>query len=454
MPADDLLKVSKFNYSCVDQDGNLLLCNFSRGQNSFSKVLKNNVDKYNIVMGSENIILDENKSYIGDLYNRGFLVNSNVDEYLRVQSLYYNNSMADTLSLIVMPTEQCNFRCKYCYELFEKGKMTVDDQKALLKFIQKRTSHSSRIHISWFGGEPLEAFDVVEYITKNVMTICSNKKIGYSANMTTNAYNLNAGTFDKLYKMRIYSYQITLDGFREQHDKQRIKLDGSGTFDKIVENLLYIKNSPQYKLALITIRINVTKEILENLDEFLRFYKLSFGEDKRFEIRFAITGNFGGEKINDITDKLVDGDTIYEGLSSRHLYEDKLINFADALKAFIPMNLVCYAASKNSFTIGSDLSIYKCTIHFNPKENHLGKILSNGDTTIDEDLHNKWYIKNIEKQECKSCFYFPCCYNASCPLKSNFDIFEDKCSSSALKKNLKNYMLFLSNKLDFKIINF
>ena len=60
MPADDLLKVSKFNYSCVDQDGNLLLCNFSRGQNSFSKVLKNNVDKYNIVMGSENIILDEN----------------------------------------------------------------------------------------------------------------------------------------------------------------------------------------------------------------------------------------------------------------------------------------------------------------------------------------------------------------------------------------------------------
>jgi uncharacterized protein len=274
--------------------------------------------------------------------------------------------------------------------------------------------------------------------------------------MTTNAYNLDPDTFDKLYKIKQYHYQITIDGMKEQHDKQRVRADGSPTFDKIVENLLYIRNNPQkYKLATVAIRVNVTKEILENLDEFVDFYKSNFGEDKRFEVRFAITGDYGGDKIEDFSDNLVDGNVIFEQLASTKLYEDKLVNFTDALRSFNPMNFICYAAEKNSYTIGSDLTIYKCTIHFNTKENNLGKILPNGDTTIDESLLNQWYVKNVEKEECKSCFYYPACYNAACPLKSNFDVFENKnCSAGPWKKNLKNFMLFLSNNIDFKLINF
>ena len=30
------------------------------------------------------------------------------------------------LELIVMPTEQCNFRCIYCYEDFRMGRMNSD----------------------------------------------------------------------------------------------------------------------------------------------------------------------------------------------------------------------------------------------------------------------------------------------------------------------------------------
>ena len=26
------------------------------------------------------------------------------------------------MSLVIMPTEKCNFKCKYCYETFKKGK--------------------------------------------------------------------------------------------------------------------------------------------------------------------------------------------------------------------------------------------------------------------------------------------------------------------------------------------
>ena len=451
-----VLKPSKYIISCVDGNGDLLLCNFVKGISSFCKIDKSEIAVYNSLINNQELLYDENISYHVDLFNRGYFFSEANDEIRTIKSNYYNYALSAPVKLTVMPTENCNFRCKYCYETFEKGKMNQEDQVSLLKFIQNSLTTAPSVHVSWFGGEPLEAIDVVYYVLNNVKEMCAKRYRSYSSGMTTNGYNLDLDTFDELYKLKVYGYQITLDGLKEQHDSQRIKADGSGTFDKIFQNLLKIKNSEGYKLARITVRVNVTRDISFRLDEFIKFYEDYFGNDERFNVRFAITGKYTGLVNDNFENKLMKSEDIYECLEEHNIYENDKINLTDYERFFTPMNLICYASRKNSYIVGSDLTLYKCTIHFDKEENNIGKILKNGKLSLNHDLHNRWYLiddlQNIEKR-CIECFYFPCCLGISCPLKTNFDVLENRCTMSHLKKRLPRYLLYVSNKWEFAKIS-
>ena len=61
------------------------------------------------------------------------------------------------MSLVIMPTEKCNFKCKYCYETFRKGKMSPAVQDAIINYVKKNIRNHTELAVIWFGGEPLEA---------------------------------------------------------------------------------------------------------------------------------------------------------------------------------------------------------------------------------------------------------------------------------------------------------
>ena len=84
--------------------------------------------------------------------------------------------MSKSLRLIIMPTEQCNFRCQYCYESFKFGKMSLEMQDAIINFVRKNIYKYTEVHLDWYGGEPLLAFDVIQYISENVLKICKCAK--------------------------------------------------------------------------------------------------------------------------------------------------------------------------------------------------------------------------------------------------------------------------------------
>ena len=52
--------------------------------------------------------------------------------------------------------------------------------------------------------------------------MCDKQNVQLISDMTTNAYNLDDVNFDMLYNLRVFSYQVTLDGLEEQHNKQRV----------------------------------------------------------------------------------------------------------------------------------------------------------------------------------------------------------------------------------------
>jgi len=450
----EILKKSRFNYSTKDNNGDLLLCNFAKGPSSFSKVKSKDIEKFESIISNSELNYNENEQHIKELFERGFLVAKSTDENITVNSLYYNAALNNRLMVIIMPTEQCNFRCPYCYETHKKGKMTKDNQKALLKYIQRKLSDTPKLLISWFGGEPLEAVDVIDYIMENVRDMCSKRDVAYSSDMTTNGYNLDASTFDRLYNYKIFRYQITIDGLKEQHNQQRYLADGGGTFEKIISNLLYIKNNKKYKFANITIRVNVSREILDKLDEFIKFYKENFGDDSRFSVAFTPVNDMGGETVKTVYNNFISTSELYDKFNELNLYSDKTLNLANIERAFTPTEALCYASKKNTYVIGSDLSIYKCTVHFDLEENIIGKIDESGKASINENYHNKWYINNSQKEMCKSCFLLPCCFGGGCPHKRAFyDETKNKCVLTQFKQEVKNALLYFPNKYEFKTIS-
>ncbi|MFR6582323.1 MAG: radical SAM protein [Ruminococcus sp.] len=102
--------------------------------------------------------------------------------------------------------------------------------------------------------------------------------------MTTNGYLLTPEVFERLLKLEVYNYQITIDGVQENHDKYRTLKNGAPTFEKIIDNLQNISKNIKSNAFKIAIRANITKESFEHIDEFMDLMYKEFHHDKRFTV--------------------------------------------------------------------------------------------------------------------------------------------------------------------------
>lgn len=145
----------------------------------------------------------------------------------------------------VNPTLNCNFNCWYCYENHSGlSKMSSEVRDAILQMVAHKISSNEveRLRLSFFGGEPLIYFDdVVAPLMHGALKLAEAKGIGYFVNFTTNGYLLNDKILDFIASYNV-SFQITLDGYRELHDKVR-NCGGKPSYDVIVRNVKSLLNS-------------------------------------------------------------------------------------------------------------------------------------------------------------------------------------------------------------------
>ena len=70
------------------------------------------------------------------------------------------------MELTVCPTLACNFACPYCFQghgrTYESMSREVRDEVVSLAERMLDASGASRLRVTWFGGEPLLAPDVIE----------------------------------------------------------------------------------------------------------------------------------------------------------------------------------------------------------------------------------------------------------------------------------------------------
>jgi uncharacterized protein len=104
----------------------------------------------------------------------------------------------ERLELILLPTEKCNFRCTYRYESFEIGRMQPAVVNGIKRLLDVRLPQLRQLELSWFGGEPLLAPQVVVEISSHASLLAAKHSVSYNGNMTTNAYLLTPDLLRRL----------------------------------------------------------------------------------------------------------------------------------------------------------------------------------------------------------------------------------------------------------------
>ena len=299
------------------------------------------------------------------------------------------------LHLILLPTEACNFRCVYCYESFRLKRMEPWVVEGVKQLLRRRAPGLRELSISWFGGEPLLALDVMEDVLRHVGHLCREfPGLHFESDATTNASLLTRPVMERLAASGVRRYQVTFDGPREHHDRKRVLAGGRGTFDRIWGNLLALKASES--AYSIMVRVHVDHENFDAIESFLQEYRLAFGDDPRFELFIRGLSRLGGP--NDASLRILEGQ---QGTRSIEMLRARAAALGLRQKQMRLENSICYAARANSFVIRANGNINKCTVALEEPRNVVGRIHADGRLEIDKAVMIPWMrgLRSGDRQE-------------------------------------------------------
>lgn len=379
-----------------------------------------------------------------------FCVDENIDERKvclgLLQSAYWDKRQ---LNFIVLPTMDCMFRCKYCYENKDHEAIDenfMDDFAEAIRTYHLR-NRLKNLSIEWYGGEPLMVYEKIVDFTKNLNHFCETENIEHTYSMTTNGYLLSFDKAKTLIEMGIRKFQITVDGVKETHDKLRPHKNGNGTWNTIIENLLALKNSTlDFR---VMIRVNYDTEVVERISEFYKFVKDNF--DDRFTVFHHVISKWGGandeemEVIDPSTSQYVDTLLVEEAVD-HGLKPDMNFYFTKF------GGRVCYANRPYFYILSLDRKLRKCTFTDEKYDafNVVGYLRA-GEFEIDEKKLLNFVMPDYEKMNEKGCYdcqILPICHGLSCALRRAknqvIDCVEEKIN---VKDNIiQEYKYYLSLK--------
>lgn len=407
-----MYKKSKYTFETIDKDGNMLVCNLL--YKSKFKIEKNDEKTLNIYKNFNDYQYNELKSFL----DMKVIVDEFLDEdeeLLKAKQIAYDERNK-VLNITIKPTIACNLSCIYCWQSETTGNMTWETMTKLLKFIDKKTENDiNRVVISWFGGEPMLMYDNIIRFMAELKKICNKRKISYLGMMSTNGTLINAERLENLLKHHVYSFQITLDGAKELHDKSRpCKAKGISSFDTIMKNLIDIRDNVKYNTFHIIVRVNITNEFYDHMSEFMEIYKKEFSKDNRFPLLLEDVTNKGGEKIkknSQVLEHKFSRDYLVNELMKDDIIQHNFMNYGHGTMA-------CNLIYDNSYNVNYDGMFYLCELlsdKFNTKlSNNLGYLDDEGNLEINH--LNKLNFINSCDIDCKNCKLYPICLGALCPV--------------------------------------
>lgn len=254
------MKLNYFNFKKFD-DRVLLTNDFGKyafvTNSEFKSIISKQVD-LSSDLGKK---LLENKM----VYDEPDLGYSAINKY-DLREIKGHVSTSTSLHIFVVTTV-CNMACVYCQANngSECSNLYMDEETAEKAVDIALESPTRDLSFEFQGGEPLINYKIIKHIVEYAEAKKGNHCISY--NIVTNLTLLEDEMID-FFKEYKFGVSTSLDGPINVHDKNRVYVNGKGTFEKVMDSVKRLREAGIEVGAIET----TTKESLKYPREIVRAY--------------------------------------------------------------------------------------------------------------------------------------------------------------------------------------
>ena len=381
------MKASKYNYIVPFGERKIF---FNGLTEAFFITSPEYADAYSHLIQTPDCQEEWADSFLARMKESGFIVEDDTDELDTVKEKFDSLRRNHEYHLMVLPTYQCNLRCWYCTQEHENLFMD-DDILGRVKLLIKRKLEDDGItclHISWFGGEPLMAYDKVCDLTDFAKKYAEGKGKSFSSSITTNGTLLNAERIERLRDLGINHYQITIDGDRMTHNSVK-QLGTISAYDRTLDNINTIARHTS-----VSLRFNYTRD---NLKPGLIFKTLKEKLDPEVTHNIAFTifkvWQQDRKEVN-----TADVDALFDNGVAAGMYST------------LCAPGICYTDWHHFDCVFPNGHVGKCDNH-SPAETP-GELQPDGTVLWKEDMSDCYepHLFDRDHTVCKECRYLPVCW--------------------------------------------
>lgn len=415
-----MYKISRYNYY-VNHNGKVIYFNSLKG--GMFSVFAEEHKKMTLLFEDLIMFQIQYNSVFKKMIDMGFIVPENINELdiirLKNKSEVFVNKR---YKLFILPTLECNFNCWYCYEKHKMGYMDLKMIEAVKSHIFHMIVNEkiSALDLSWYGGEPLLYFEEILYpISLYAKQLCEEYNILFTNWITTNGYLLDKKIIEKINNIQLFSYQITIDGNRDKHDKVR-NVKGLPSFDKIINNIILLCENLSY--VHITLRLNYDNSTLRSqyLSDIFEMIPLSCRS--KIDLTFQRVWQTQDQVSSTTSSTVNDLKQTCKKMSYRNVDISGKFKMNKCVR--------CYADRYYTSVLNFDGKIYKCTSENFDGTNSIGQLNHDGKiVNKDYDLLTKMFGRaNFENEKCLNCKHLPICLGPCMKRKlADYDTFETEC---------------------------
>ncbi len=153
--------------------------------------------------------------------------------------------------LVLIVTEDCNLRCRYCvysgqyqgYRQYSHAKMSFETAKAAIDYYYQLSQRiylpDKLVFVNFYGGEPLLRLNFIKRCIAYARSL-EDENTPFSFGITTNGTLLTEELADYFIAQEV-NLVFSLDGPKEEHDRNRVYPNGRGSFDQVMQALEMIR---------------------------------------------------------------------------------------------------------------------------------------------------------------------------------------------------------------------
>jgi uncharacterized protein len=303
--------------------------------------------------------------------------------------------------------QKCNLGCTYCYASqgdFGGPAKNMPEEVAhrAADLLIESGQPGTRLNIAFLGGEPLLNRPALRSTTERAARLAAERDLHLTFSITTNGTLLREDDAE-FFERHGFAVTVSLDGLREEHDRQRPFKRGGGSFDEImrrVQPLLRAQRRMQ-----VSVRATVTPSNLNLPDQLDHFLAMGFHSVGYSPMLNSPTGEGALEKRD--FDVLLEGMIGCAGEFERRLVRGERYAFSNIINALRELHRGTHrpypcGAGAGYLGVSADGDLSACHRFVGDSAAGMGDIFAG----LDRDRQNRWLAeRHVHRQEpCASCW--------------------------------------------------